>query len=200
VKMDSPLGLERRSSWSVPETFRTSAWYSRSRATLQSENERPALRPAHDPGNRAPVRDCKGQTLGVGTGPSSASTQEPYDGPPAEAHGGRAASSGTWPVRNCRLETAPVKSPWATGVVCWENEIRVGEPAMRAPWRTRGPSAVAVALWGGARLLAGFACSTGFFSRHPLSGLTPRAGGPRALDDQTRTAVVRDYLQAWKEA
>jgi hypothetical protein len=35
-------------------------------------------------------------------------------------------------------------------------------------------------------------------SEQPAVQVDPEAGGPRSLEAQTRAAVVRDYLQAWK--
>lgn len=35
-------------------------------------------------------------------------------------------------------------------------------------------------------------------SEQPAVQVDPEAGGPRTLEAQTRAAVVRDYLQAWK--
>jgi len=64
---------------------------------------------------------------------------------------------------------------------------------MRVPWRTRGRSAKVLRL--GCALLAGLLLA-GFAS--PAVRVDAEAVGPRALEDQTRTAVVRDYLQAWK--
>jgi hypothetical protein len=49
-------------------------------------------------------------------------------------------------------------------------------------------------------LLAGCICAalllTGF--QQPAVQIDPDSGGPRNLEAQTRAAVVRDYLQAWK--
>jgi hypothetical protein len=64
---------------------------------------------------------------------------------------------------------------------------------MRMLWQSRGRSAkvlrLACALIPGL-LLSGFA--------QPAVRVDADAVGPRTLEEQTKTAVVRDYLQAWK--
>src|SRR6476660_9942915 len=64
---------------------------------------------------------------------------------------------------------------------------------MRVLWRTRSRSAKVLRL--GCALLAGLLLA-GFAP--PTVRVDAGAAGPRTLEDQTKTAVVRDYLQAWK--
>jgi hypothetical protein len=49
-------------------------------------------------------------------------------------------------------------------------------------------------------LLAGCICATFMLTgfQQPAVQVDPDSGGPRNLEAQTRAAVVRDYLQAWK--